>query len=277
MTAGTLAPRTATIPADARVTWWRVVRSEWIKFRSLRSSLIMLAASVVLLAGLGLAFSAVLANNPPQPGGPTAPGGPSSLDPLGASLGGVNLAQLLIGTLGVLLVAGEYSTGMIRSSLAAVPRRWPVLGAKVVVLAAVSFAVFAPVAVLTFLGAQGILGADGISLGDEGVLRAVLGAAVYLAGIGVLGMALGALLRNTAGAITSLVALLLVVPGVTSLLPDSWSDAISPYLPSNAGAAITSITSSSGQLSPDAGLAVFVGWLVVSVGAATLALRRRDA
>ncbi|MFC4022108.1 ABC transporter permease [Micromonospora sp. GCM10011542] len=207
MTAGTLAPRTATVPADARVTWWRVVRSEWIKFRSLRSSLIMLAATVVLLAGLGLAFSTVLATNPPEAGTPAAPGGPSSLDPLGASLGGVNLAQLLIGTLGVLLVAGEYSTGMIRSSLAAVPKRWPVLGAKVVVLAAVSLAVLAPVALLTFLGGQSILGADGISLGDEGVLRAVLGAAVYLAGVGVLGMALGALLRNTAGAITSLVVL----------------------------------------------------------------------
>ncbi|GAA2195062.1 ABC transporter permease [Micromonospora lupini] len=277
MTAGTLAPRTVTIPADARVTWWRVVHSEWIKFRSLRSSLIMLAATVVLLAGLGLAFSTVLATNPPEPGTPSAPGGPSSLDPLGASLGGVNLAQLLIGTLGVLLVAGEYSTGMIRSSLAAVPKRWPVLAAKVTVLATVSLVVLAPVAVLTFLGGQRILGEDGISLGGEGVLRAVLGAAVYLAGVGVLGMALGALLRNTAGAITSLVALLLVVPGVTSLLPDSWSDAISPYLPSNAGEAVMSITSSSDQLSPGAGLAVFVGWLVVFVGAAIVALRRRDA
>ncbi|CCH20636.1 ABC transporter permease [Micromonospora lupini] len=277
MTAGTLAPRTVTIPAGARVTWWRVVHSEWIKFRSLRSSLIMLAATVVLLAGLGLAFSTVLATNPPEPGTPSAPGGPSSLDPLGASLGGVNLAQLLIGTLGVLLVAGEYSTGMIRSSLAAVPKRWPVLAAKVTVLATVSLVVLATVAVLTFLGGQRILGEDGISLGGEGVLRAVLGAAVYLAGVGVLGMALGALLRNTAGAITSLVALLLVVPGVTSLLPDSWSDAISPYLPSNAGEAVMSITSSSDQLSPGAGLAVFVGWLVVFVGAAIVALRRRDA
>ncbi|MEU1604395.1 ABC transporter permease [Micromonospora matsumotoense] len=269
----------ASVPTDARVTWWRVVHAEWIKFRSLRSSLIMLAATVAVLVGLGLAFSAVLANNPPTPGAPPPPGPPgtSLLEPLGASLGGVNLAQLLIGTLGVLLVAGEYGTGMIRSSLAAVPKRWPVLGAKVVVLAGVSLAALVPAVLLTFLGGQHLLGTDGISLGDDGVLRAVLGAAGYLAGVGVLGVALGALLRNTAGGITSVVALLLVVPGLTSLLPDSWSDAVTPYLPSNAGQALMSIGSNPDLLSPGAGLAVFVGWLAVLAGAAAILLRRRDA
>jgi ABC-type transport system involved in multi-copper enzyme maturation permease subunit len=267
----------AGIPADARVTWWRVVRSEWIKFRSLRSSLIMLAATVVVLAGLGIGFSAFLADATIEPGTPAPPGGPSSLDPLGASLGGVNLAQLLIGTLGVLLVAGEYGTGMIRSSLAAVPRRWPVLAGKIAVLTGVSLAVLVPTALLTFLGGQAVLGDKGIALGDEGVLRAVLGAAGYLAGTGVLGMALGALLRNTAGALTSLVALLLVIPGVVSLLPESWSDAVSPYLPSNAGQAVMSVSGNPDLLSPGAGLAVLAGWLVVLVGAAVVQLRRRDA
>ena len=275
MTTATLAP--ATVPADAKVTWWRVVRSEWIKFRSLRSSLIMLAAAVLVFAGLGLGFSAFLSDTTIEPGSPAPPGGPSSLDPLGASLGGVNLAQLLIGTLGVLLVAGEYSTGMIRSSLAAVPRRWPVLAGKVTVLTGVSLALLMPTVLLTFLGGQAILGDKGISLADDGVLRAVLGTAFYLAGVGVLGMALGALLRNTAGALTSVVALLLVIPGLASLLPESWSDAISPYLPSNAGQAFMSISSSPDLLSPGAGLAVFVGWLVVLVGAAAVLLRRRDA
>ncbi|MFC4150456.1 ABC transporter permease [Micromonospora mangrovi] len=268
---------TATVPADARVTWWRVVRAEWIKFRSLRSSLIMLAATVVVFVALGLGFSAFLADATIEPGTPAPPGGPSSLDPLGASLGGVNLAQLLIGTLGVLLVTGEYSTGMIRSSLAAVPRRWPVLAGKVAVLAGVSLAVLVPTVLLTFLGGQAVLGDKGISLGDDGVLRAVLGTAGYLTGVGVLGMALGALLRNTAGALTSVVALLLVVPGVVSLLPESWSDTIAPYLPSNAGQAFMSVSSNPDLLSPGAGLAVLVGWLVVLLGAATLTLRRRDA
>ncbi|MCI4062093.1 ABC transporter permease [Micromonospora sp. R77] len=275
MTASTV-PAT-TVPADARVTWWRVTRAEWIKFRSLRSSLIMLAATVVVFVALGLGFSAFLSDATIEPGTPAPPGGPSSLDPLGASLGGVNLAQLLIGTLGVLLVAGEYSTGMIRSSLAAVPRRWPVLAGKVAVLAGVSLAVLVPTVLLTFLGGQAVLGDKGISLGDDGVLRAVLGTAGYLTGVGVLGMALGALLRNTAGALTSVVALLLVIPGVVSLLPESWSDTISPYLPSNAGQAFMSISSSPDLLSPGAGLAVFVGWLVLLLGTATVLLSRRDA
>ncbi|MER7460788.1 ABC transporter permease subunit [Micromonospora sp. NPDC126480] len=268
--------RTA-VPADARVTWWRVVRAEWIKFRSLRSSVILLAATLVVFAALGLGFSTFLADNPPEPGQPTPPGGPSSLDPLGASLGGVNLAQLLIGTLGVLLAAGEYGTGMIRSSLAAVPRRWPVLAAKAAVLAGVAAAVLVPTVVLTFLGGQGILGDQGIALGDDGVLRAVLGTAGYLAGVGVLGVALSALLRSVAGALTSLVALLLVVPGVVSLLPESASGAVSPYLPSNAGQAFVSIAENPDLLSPGAGAAVFVGWIVVGVGAALVLLRRRDA
>ncbi|SBT45760.1 ABC transporter permease subunit [Micromonospora auratinigra] len=266
-----------TVPTDARVTGPRVVRAEWIKFRSLRSTLILLAATVVVFAALGLGFSAFLSDATIEPGTPAPPGGPSSLDPLGASLGGVNLAQLLIGTLGVLLAAGEYSTGMIRSSLAAVPRRWPVLAGKVAVVAGVSLAVLVPATLLTFLGGQAILGDKGISLGDDGVLRAVLGTAGYLAGVGVLGLALGSLLRSVAGALTSLVALLLVVPGVVSLLPESWSEVISPYLPSNAGQAFMSIGSSSDLLSPGAGAAVLAAWLVVLLGGAVALLRRRDA
>ncbi|MFI5833367.1 ABC transporter permease subunit [Micromonospora sp. NPDC051300] len=272
----TLAPP-ATIPTNARVTGPRVVRAEWIKFRSLRSSPIMLAATVLVFAALGLGFSAFLADATIEPGTPAPPGGPSSLDPLGASLGGVNLAQLLIGTLGVLLTAGEYATGMIRTSLAAVPTRWPVLTAKATVLAGVSLALLVPTALLTFLGGQAILGDKGISLGDPGVLRAVLGAGAYLAVVGLLGAALGSLLRTTAGALTSVVALLLVVPGVVSLLPESWSDPISPYLPSNAGQAVMSIGDNPDLLSPGAGAAVLAVWVLALLGMALLRLRRRDA
>jgi ABC-type transport system involved in multi-copper enzyme maturation permease subunit len=253
-----------------------VVHAEWIKFRSLRSSPIMLVATVAVLVGLGLVFSAVLADNPPQPGTPAPPGGPASLDPLGASLGGVNLAQLLVGTLGVLMVAGEYGTGMIRSSLIAVPTRLPVLWAKAAVLAGVCLVALVPASLLAFLGGQAVLGDEGIGLGDQGVLRAVLGAACYLAGVGVLGAAVGALLRNTAGAITTVVALLLVVPGLTALLPEAVSDAVSPYLPSNAGQAFMSISDSADLLSPGAGFAVFLGWLALALGGAALRWRRRD-
>ncbi|WP_433304381.1 ABC transporter permease [Actinoplanes sp. CA-030573] len=266
----------AGIPADARVGLSRVIRSEWIKFRSLRSSLIMLAATVTVFAGLGLGFSAFLAGTTVEPGTSAPPGGPSSLDPLGASLGGVNLAQLLIGTLGVLLIAGEYSTGMIRFSLTAVPRRWPVLVGKVAVLAAVTLAALVPTVLLTFLAGQAVLGDKGISLADDGVLRAVLGTAGYLAGVGVLGMALGFLLRNIAAALTTVVAILLIAPGVVSLLPDNWSDTIAPYLPSNAGQAFMNLGTDPGLLSPAVGAAVFGSWLVVLLAAAASQLQHRE-
>jgi ABC-2 type transport system permease protein len=274
MTPGTAAEG---IPATAHVTITRVIRFEWIKFRSLRSSLIMLAATVLVFAGLGLGFSAFLAGTTVEPGTPAPPGGPSSLDPLGASMGGVNLAQLLIGTLGVLLIAGEYSTGMIRSSITAVPRRWMVLAGKVVVLGGVSLTVLVPATLLTFLGGQAVLGDQAIALTDDGVLRAVLGTAGYLSGVGVLGMALGFLLRDIAAALTTVVAVLLIVPGVVSLLPESWSEAIAPYLPSNAGQAFMSVGSSTDLLTPAAGVAVFLGWLAVLLTLAAVQLRRRDA
>jgi ABC-2 type transport system permease protein len=268
---------TDTVVAGARVTLARVARSEWIKFRTLRSSLIMLGATAAVFAALGLGFSAFLADTTIEPGTPAPPGGPSSLDPLGASLGGVNLAQLLIGTLGVLLIAGEYSTGMIRSSLTAVPQRWPVLAGKVAVLAAVTLAVLVPTVLLTFVGGQAVLGEKGIALTDDGVLRSVFGTAAYLTGVGVLGMALGFLLRNTAAALTSVVALLLIVPGVVSLLPAGWSETIAPYLPSNAGQAFMSVGDNPDLLTPSAGAAVFIGWLVVLLSVAVTLLRRRDA
>ena len=261
-----------------RVTQWRVIRAEWIKFRSLRSSVITLLSAVIVIAGLGLIFSMVFANGTSAGGPGGGPGG--ATDPMGASLGGVDLAQLIIGTLGVLLIAGEYSTGMIRSSLAAVPRRLPVLWGKAAVLIGVSLVVLVPTVLLTFVGGQAIIGSGhgALSLTDGGVLRSVLGSAVYLAGVGAFGMAVGALLRNTAGAITTVVAALLVVPGLMALLlPDRWYNDVARYLPSNAGGSFRSLAPGADMLSPWLGLAVFAGYLVVLFAAAAVRLRRRDA
>ena len=143
-------------------------------------------------------------------------------DPTAISLAGVTLAQLIIGILGVLIVSNEYANGLIRNTFAAVPRRLPVLWAKVIVLAG-SLAVLMVIAsVVAFLVGQLILG-DGknTTLAADGVLRAVLGSGLYLAGIGVFGIAIGAMMRNTAGAIAVVVAALLIIPGLASLvLPD---------------------------------------------------------
>lgn len=278
-------PTVAAVPARHRdgtglaVTQRRVILSEWIKLRSVRSWTVMMIAAAVLLISFG-ALAASVASGAVTQTGPRPGGGPfAAVDPTAISLAGVTLGQLIIGVLGVLFISNEYANGMIRSSFAAVPRRLPVLWAKVVVLAA-SLAVVMLIAVLaSFLIGQLILG-DGknTTLAADGVLRAVLGSGLYLAGIGVLGIAIGALMRNTAGAISVVVATLLIVPGLARLvLPESWNTTLTPYLPSNAGSAFTSVTGSDTLLSSGAGAAVFVGWLVVLLAGAAVLIRRRDA
>ena len=278
-------PTVAALPARHRdgtglaVTQRRVIRSEWIKLRSVRSWTVMMISAAVLLISFG-ALAASVASGAVTQTGPRPGGGPfAAVDPTAISLAGVTLAQLIVGVLGVLFISNEYANGMIRSSFAAVPRRLPVLWAKVVVLAA-SLAVVMLIAVLaSFLIGQLILG-DGknTTLAADGVLRAVLGSGLYLAGIGVFGIAIGALMRNTAGAISVVVATLLIVPGLARLvLPESWNTTLTPYLPSNAGSAFTSVTGSDTLLSSGAGAAVFVGWLVVLLAGAAVLIRRRDA
>lgn len=266
---------TATVLGDVRVTQARVVRSEWTKLRSLRSSGFSLALAVVFILGLAALVPAVIAAHWP----PRDPADLLSFDPTRVSLAGVFLAQLAIGVLGVLLVTGEYATGTIRATFAAVPRRLPVLWAKAFVFAVTALVVTVPAVIAAFLIGQSILSSQHIetSLSQPGVLRAVVGTAVYLTGIGVLGLALGALLRNTAGAIATLFGALFVLPVVVHFLPSSWSDAINKYLPSETGQAITRVHPEPHTLSPWVGLLVFGCYLAVALAAAAVTLRRRDA
>jgi ABC-type transport system involved in multi-copper enzyme maturation permease subunit len=179
--------------------------------------------------------------------------------------------------LGVILVTGEYSTGMIRSTLATVPRRLPVLWAKAIVFGGVTLVSMLVAAFAAFLGGQAMLGTAGASLADAGVLRTVIGAAVYLTGIGLLGLAAGAIARGTATAIAALFAVTLVVPGLFPLLPHSWNNTVGAYLPSNAGSAFMTVAHHAGTLAPWTGLAVFGGYVAAALAAAAILLRRRDA
>ncbi|MFE9644986.1 ABC transporter permease subunit [Streptomyces sp. NPDC006365] len=256
-----------------RVTFPRVVHMEWIKLRSLRSTTLTLAITVALLIGFGLLFSSVV-------GSGEGPDQEDFGDPTSITLGGVMLAALAIAVLGVLMSAGEYATGTIRATLAAVPSRLPVLWGKVVVFAAVSFLLMFVAALGAFLVGQSVLSSrnmDTAALSDPGVFRAVVGAAVYLTGAGLIGLAVGALLRNTAGAITLVVGALFVVPGLIQLLPSSWNETISPYLPSNAANAFMTVQTESDSLSPGSGLAVFAVYIVVLLAGAAVVLKRRDA
>ncbi|MEV6174011.1 ABC transporter permease [Streptomyces sp. NPDC051954] len=276
MTVTSLAPTAPAGTKNYKVTGARVVRSEWAKFWSLRSSWITLGVAVFLLVLFGAIASFTYSPDAVGDGGPL--GAEGSSDAVSLALTGVSFASLAIGVLGVLLSAGEYTTGMIRSTLTAVPRRLPVLWSKAVVIGPIALLLTTVGALAAFqLGSPGLDGEKiALALGDEGVLRSLAGAGVYLGLVAVFGVALGVLIRSSAGAIAALVGILLILPGLASLLPDSLYDTLSPYFPSNAGSAVYTLHESSDALSPGAGLAVFAGWVALALAGAAFRLVRTD-
>ena len=267
--ASTTAP--ATGPQALRVTQARVVLSEWIKFRSLRSSVWTLLAAVVLSIGIGALFSAVSASQYHT----FSPADRASFNPISTSLNGTLFSQLAIGVLGVLLISGEYSTGMIRASLTVVPKRLPMLWAKLVVFALTLVTSF----VSFFLG-QALLSSHHLnaSISAPGALRSVIGAALYVTVAGMIGMALGALLRNTAAGISTFVAAFFVIPPLTDLLPASWSSHFAQYLPSDAGGVLFGGGRGlANPLAPWTGFGVLCAYAVVLITLAAWRLRRADA
>ena len=256
-----------------RVTQLSVINAEWIKLRSLRSTWYSLLATVVIIVGLGTLFSSLRAHRFGQQER-------FGFDPTLVSLRGVFLAQLAIGVLGVLVITGEYSTGMIRSSLAAVPHRTPVLIAKALVFAVIAFIVCEAAAFAAFLLGQQALASTHrqASLSTPGAQRAILGAGLYLTLIGLFAVGLGFLIRSTAGAIATLVGILLVLPLLTNALPSPYSTDVAKYLPLNAGTQIMSVTHPDPTLlGPWAGLGITALYALAALLAGAVTLKRRDA
>ena len=197
----------------------------------------------------------------------------------GNSLAGVFLAQLVIGVLGVLILSAEYSSGTIRATLAAVPQRRTVLVVKAAVFAVVAFVVSLFACLVAFEVAQRIYATHSVevALSAPGVPRIILGGALYLTVVGLLGLGLAAILRSTAGAISTIFGLLLVVPILVQFLPSDWRADVSPYLPSTAGSGIFRLQAEPGSLAPWTGFALFAGYTVVALVAGAVVLRRRDA
>jgi ABC-type transport system involved in multi-copper enzyme maturation permease subunit len=279
MSAITALPLPRTRTHTGRVTQARVALSEWTKLRTLRSTRYALLAGVAMTIGFAIIPALVNANRWSSMSFIDKAG----FRPLETSLIGVTVAQLAIGVLGVMLISGEYSTGMIRSTFAAVPKRLPVLWGKAGVFALVTFVLALPSTLIAFFAAQAILkghsfnGHDiALSFSDPGVSRAVIGGALYLTLIGLFGLGLGAILRSTAGGISAFAGILFVIPPLMNVLPASWSNAISPYLPSNAGQAIMQSGSPAHTLAPWTGLGVFAAYTAVLVAIAAIQLRRRD-
>ncbi|HEY4452540.1 MAG TPA: ABC transporter permease [Solirubrobacteraceae bacterium] len=275
------AATTATAALGARpavggdVNQARVLRSEWTKLWSLRSTRWSLLFAVISMAGLGVLIAAVSMSRWSH----LSPHDRATFDSIGRSLGGYHLAQLAIGVLGVLVISGEYSTGMIRSSLMAVPRRLPVLWAKIGVFASVTFVLMLVSAFIAFFGAQAILTEHhvNVSLGDPHALRALIGTVLFMTVTGILCVALGTIVRSTAGGIATFAGLLFVLPGIVAILPSELGDSISPYLPSSAGGAIAAAVPDAHTLSPWGGFALYCGYTIVLLAVAAYLLVRRDA
>jgi len=269
------APAPARVPA-LRVTQGRVLLAEFTKFRSLRSTMWTLLAAVVLMIGLGALFSAVTASQYHTFNWAER----VAFNPVTTSLNGVIFAVVAFGVLGVLLTGGEYSTGMIRSSLTAVPRRLPVLWGKVAVFAGSILSVSLVASFISFFAGQALLSSHhlGVPVTAHDALRSVIGAALYLTVAGLIGLALGAVLRNTAAGIATFAAVFFVIPLLATLLPASISNHLAQYLPSNAGGALWGGAAYvPNALSPWTGFALLCGYAVIAIGAGAWRLRRSDA
>jgi ABC-2 type transport system permease protein len=277
MTTSVLAPISLP-PATKKAGLGGMLRSEWTKLRTVRSTLWSLAA----MAGISIGLMSLISWAMMRRWDRFDPQERANISgrPLEIILANpVFVCQLVVAVLGVMVISAEYTTGMIRSTLQAQPRRLTVLVAKIAVFAALmlvvgellSFAAF-------FVGRQIIAGHIPVSLSDPGVTRSVIGAGLYMAMLGLFSLAFGAIVRHTAGAITGVLGLILIVSNLTGLLPDSWGRHINAWMPTNAGQLIYEP-----RLPPDhlltqwQGFAVFAGWTVLLLAVAAVLLKKRDA
>jgi ABC-2 type transport system permease protein len=293
MTTATATSPTAgtTVPRKGRLTFTGVLRSEFIKLWSLRSTYWCCAIVIVLSVGFVLLLSSI--QRPSVPGAPAAAALSASAQQVAALADatiGVGIGQLVFSVLGVLAITGEYSTGMIRSTLTAEPKRLPTLIGKAAVLAVSSFVV----GLITLFGTAAIIFPilPGIHIhpnwGDSNLVFALFGGAAYIALITLLAFSIGAIIRSTAGGIASAIGLVLVVPAVLGILSNTtgakWLSNIVVFLPTQAGRLLYSYGGPKGEItngyvtlnSTEGGL-VLLAWFVVPFVIAAILLMRRDA
>ncbi len=256
-----------------------LLSAEWTKIRSVRSTAWTLLLFVVITLGFTALFTWLTVANW---NGPRAAERNARIiiDPVGFILGaGLGLGQLTLCVLGVLVITTEYSTGVIRASLLAVPRRLRMLTAKAGVFAALLIVIGEVVSFGSFFIGSAILHSKvPVSLSDHNVTRAVLGSGLYLTVLGLFSLAIGGLIRHTAGAITTAIGVVFVLPILGGLLPGSWGAHINGYLPEQAGTLIGQAHPASGQvLSAWEGFGVFCIWTLLLFAAAAFLLQRRDA
>jgi len=273
------------VPERRGLTFGGILNSEFIKLRTLRSTLWCYAIIVVITLGLGFVLATSYSSNT------TLPGYSQQATWLLASTVGVAFGQLVIAVLGALVITGEYGTGMIRSTLAAVPKRIPALAAKALVFGVVTFFIAFVAVVLTAVVIAPILPSRGVhpDFGDSKVWLALVGAAVALALVGVLSLSIGAIIRNSAGGIAISLGLLLVLPTIVSIFVAvtriAWMRNLENFLPSQAAGRMYAYVSNTTTLQlpgtfvlePWQAVLVLVAWVAVFVALAAVLLKRRDA
>jgi len=292
MTTATLASPRLSVPTRAvgPVTFPRVLSSEWVKLRTVRSTVWTLSATVLVMIGVAVlsawGMSLLLAEEPADLGtDPTA----LLTHPAAYATNGVFFAQLVVLVLGVLTISGEYGTGMIRSTFAAVPSRVPALLGKAVVLFSTVFAVSTLAVALSFAASLPFLGELGgpVDFSSGETWRILLGAPLYLATMSLLALGVGALVRHSAGGIAIVIGLVLVVEQVLGVIPVRVFELVSPFLPASAGSQLlldenmlafsAPMAGDVPVLTPWQGYGVLAAWVLVVLGAAAVLLRRRDA
>ncbi|MFC5931601.1 ABC transporter permease [Cryobacterium melibiosiphilum] len=266
----------APLPASGSgLSFGGILRSEWIKLRSLRSTVWSFALVIVVSLGMALLMSTPTASVDNM----VFPEEQQLGIVLSATTFGIFFGQMIVAVLGVISVTGEYSTGMIKSTLTAVPRRLPALAAKMIVMFVATFIVGVISTVGSYFVASLLLAGNDISadLFDPLLLQGVFGGALYLGLIAVFAQGIGAILRSSAGGIALALGILLVLPLVLSMIPGEWPDDVGPYLLSNAGVEIFMQTGFSVIEESWQNLLVTLGWVAVSLGLAGLLLKSRDA
>lgn len=248
-----------------------IVRSEFCKLRSVRSTYWSLASAVGFMIG----FAALEAIFLP---GRLSESSKATLDAVRVSLGGSHLSQVAVGVLGVLVITSEYTTGMIRTTFSAAPRRSSVLAAKAIVFAATGLVVGVASSFGAYFLFQALLSGDTLrsSPSDPGVVRALIGGGLYLAVLGLLGLGLGAIVRASSGAIAALLSLLFVPQIIAQLLPDTWKQTVGRYVPMQAGSQIFAQNPEPGALTPWVGFGVFCAYAAVALAIGFILINRRD-
>jgi ABC-2 type transport system permease protein len=253
-----------------------ILGSEWTKLTTVRSTVWTLLATAVVGIGLGAIVTSAQASR----WATRSLAARVAFDPTRSSLAGLLFAQLAIGVLGILVVSAEYSTGTIRATISAVPRRPLVLMAKVAVFGVVTLIVGEIVSFVAFFIGQRILSgrAPSAVLSDPGVLRAVMSGGLYLLVLGLLALGLASIIRVTAAAISTFVGLLFILPIIADVLPSSFTSDIGRFLPANIGTVMMSAHyHGTDPFGPWASFGLLCAYAAVALLVGGVLLVRRDA